>query len=821
MTTPPSLYAPNQDRRQALLDDPDLTGIDSIEVSAESLADQLLLRVHMLSPPAGFFTDLEDHPERVEIRGGVRVTGIRAVRVERDPPGGDVLLVEVDKPGDFSLYTLALSGSTALDPVYCEATFSFKAGCPSPFDCRSETTCSPEELPAPVIDYLAKDYASFRQALHDLLGAWRLADGEHLEAGLLGTTAEILAYAGDQLSYYQDVVANESFLDTARLRPSIRRHALLVDYPLHEGVSARVFAHFEVSAATALPDGLVLLPKITDPVGTEPPPHAPWLSAEIGEAAAEDGPVAFLTRTSANAHPDLNEVALYAWGESECSLPADSTEADLEGDVSALIESGDYLLLEETRSPENGDTALADPTHRQVVRVVEVETLVDRLADPDQTVTRVTWHPSDALGFPLCIASGGSTEPVGVARGNIVLADHGRPVRGVDASGGAIDYESHDGRTQSDEPEQDRAFRVTLEEGPLSFTVDPETPDDAASDDGPPAVATLLEHQAKDAVPEVEVVLDGESDAWTARRHLLDSREDDRHFVAEMRNDGRAVLRFGDGVHGREPTLGAALEVSYRVGVGRPGNVGADSLAHAFDPAGVVTLPLTGVRNPLPGWGGVDAESLQRVRELAPRAFQENQPRAVTPADYVRLAELYDGVAKAVGSFRWTGSWYTVFLAVDPAPGTTAEDLESDLPLFLDRFRLAGYDVEIAPPAYVPLEIELDVCVDEGHFRADVQKALLERLSSDIDADGSEAFFHPDNFTFGDPLYLGDLYAACEEVEGVESVSVRTFKRLHEVDRGELEDGLISIDRLEIAQLTNDVNSPEEGTLRLNVEGGR
>ncbi len=52
---------------------------------------------------------------------------------------------------------------------------------------------------------------------------------------------ELLAYAGDQLSYYQDAVAAEAYLDTARQRISVRRHSRLVDYLMHEGCNARAW----------------------------------------------------------------------------------------------------------------------------------------------------------------------------------------------------------------------------------------------------------------------------------------------------------------------------------------------------------------------------------------------------------------------------------------------------------------------------------------------------------------------------------------------------------------------------------------------------
>ena len=56
---------------------------------------------------------------------------------------------------------------------------------------------------------------------------WRRASAADYGIALV----ELLAYVGDQLSYQQDAIATEAYLGTARRRISLRRHALLVDYP--------------------------------------------------------------------------------------------------------------------------------------------------------------------------------------------------------------------------------------------------------------------------------------------------------------------------------------------------------------------------------------------------------------------------------------------------------------------------------------------------------------------------------------------------------------------------------------------------------------
>jgi predicted phage baseplate assembly protein len=228
----------------------------------------------------------------------------------------------------------------------------------------------------------------------------------------------------------------------------------------------------------------------------------------------------------------------------------------------------------------------------------------------------------------------------------------------------------------------------------------------------------------------------------------------------------------------------------------------------------------------------VDAETVEQVRRRAPQAFRAEQFRAVTEADYAAAARKLPEVAGAVATFRWTGSWYTVFVGVDPRDpedlvrrprglAVLSATLEQKVRAFLTRYRLAGYDLEIRPPRFVPLDIEIDLCVLSDHFRADVAKAVRDALSNRVPPLGTLGFFHPDNFTFGQPVYLSRLYAAVERVEGVDSLVVRRFQRARERDRGELLKGVIEIGAWEIALLDNDPNFQENGVLRINARGGK
>jgi predicted phage baseplate assembly protein len=281
-----------------------------------------------------------------------------------------------------------------------------------------------------------------------------------------------------------------------------------------------------------------------------------------------------------------------------------------------------------------------------------------------------------------------------------------------------------------------------------------------------------------------------------------------------MGNDGRAQLRFGDGVLGRAPA--AELIATYRVGGGRQGNVSAEAIAHV-----VTTVEgITDVRNPLPAHGGTDPEPIEQVRLYAPQAFR-TQGRAITEADYVAVAERHSSVQRAAATRRWTGSWYTMFVTIDRRGGFGIDDAyELEMRRHLERFRLAGYDIEIDAPRFVPLDLALTVCVAPGYFRSNVKQALLETFSNADLRDGRRGFFHPDNFTFGQPVYLSHVVAAAMSVTGVSWVEALRFQRWGEGTHDELADGQISFGRLEIARLDNDASRPESGHVEFDMRGG-
>jgi hypothetical protein len=431
-----------------------------------------------------------------------------------------------------------------------------------------------------------------------------------------------------------------------------------------------------------------------------------------------------------------------------------------------------------------------------------------------------------------------------VALGNVLLVDHGRSVAEAAApwAGMIGDFEANraldavpsiapeaicDGEAQ---PmfglEIAAVFRPALGRANLTFsaphTVKPRAATEVTVQDPRASVAQVTLDELRPGSPTVR---------WAPRADLLDSDPLDRHFAVEVDDDRVARMRFGEALE-----AGSSFQAQYRVGNGRAGNVGADSIRHIVSRGGFVTGSGLDVRNPLAAAGGLDPEPVADVRLTAPHAFRATLERAVTPDDYARLAERHPRVQRASGSIAWNGSRESVVVAIDPLGRIDPEPrLLAELKRFLFRYRRIGHDLEVVAAAYLPLALAIDVRVKDGYLRGQVLAALLDTFSNRRLPGGTLGFFHPDRMTFGESVYPSRIVAAAQLVAGVESAAVRALTRFEDqppmpIKRGAPVDpgteavllkGVLELSPFEIARLDNDPDFPERGVVRIDLEGGR
>ena len=183
------------------------------------------------------------------------------------------------------------------------------------------------------IDYLAKDYDSFLRGMLDMLPTrlpgWRTRTEADLGMALL----ELFAFLGDQLSYYQDRVANEGYLRTAGQYESVRRLLALIDHQLFPGLAAQALVTVNTTATRAISPGFSISTKST----------------------ATQAAVIFEVIEGRVIYPQLNDVLLHS------NVAAGAQQAELEGEFDLFLTPGLWIWLQ---SATDGEWAqLVDPVN--------------------------------------------------------------------------------------------------------------------------------------------------------------------------------------------------------------------------------------------------------------------------------------------------------------------------------------------------------------------------------------------------------------------------------------------------------------------------
>lgn len=807
---PADQFTYTRDRRQRLLaPGATVNGIDYVEVAA----NQTQLSVHFLNTVPVQGTLSQTSP--VTITGGEVITTITVNPVDDSPGSPDwssdsegrpVLAVTVAAPGDFSAYTLSIHSapaSTALDPFSASVQFSFKAGCTSTLDCAAPAAACPEPPGEQVsINYLAKDYASFRQALSEFSALRYPAWVERSEADAGVMLMEALAAVADELSYYQDRVAAESAITTATQRLSVVRHARLVDYEPAPATTATTVLQLTVSGSATINTPLLC--------------RALGADGSVVDFEVEDPAQGIAGAPAFTVDARWNPGALkpYYWDDSQRCLLHGSTSLYLLGRGLGLV-PGQQLLVDSPAADS------ADPPVRELVTVSDQG--VTEMPDPvyAQDVTQVFLAAPTAQDHDLART---------VAGGNIVPAVQGLrqsesftiPDPAAPPPGPVVVRAGANWTPQDPLPD----FRYCLASGPLAWL----------------PVPTLEEDTSVPARPEIvlNVVAAGTvvSPPWAYQRWLLDSGPASQVYTLtpeqyspvltsngttwyDYDGDEGTTIRFGDGTFGTSPPPGTQFQVTYRVGGGSAGNVPADTIVNVA-PGQQQGPIVTACTNPFPATGGADAETIAQVRSRAPQLFRAEPLRAVRAGDYTAAAQSLPWVQQAGTTFRWTGSWLTVLTSADPAGSEqpTVGQLTA-LTELLGQQRLAGYESYVLPPRYVSVDLQITVCGRPDSFTGDVQAAVLARLQPGSLPDGGPGFFDHSRWSFGQALESSALLAeiqACPGVVGVYQIQYR--ERGVQPGWAPLPDTL-TVAADEILRVDNDPSRPEAGSLQVTVEGSK
>ena len=184
-------------------------------------------------------------------------------------------------------------------------------------------------------------------------------------------------------------------------------------------------------------------------------------------------------------------------------------------------------------------------------------------------------------------------------------------------------------------------------------------------------------------------------------------------FLIQETSDEKYELLFGDGIFGKKLESGNVVTASYIKTDGKDGN-GATNFNYAGtikdESGGDITTATTRLFTMIPSENGDDIESVESIRNYAPRKFAA-QNRAVTATDYeALLPSIYPNIqsVSAFGGEDLNPPQYgRVFIAAKPRNGNfLADSTKKSLLKSLKNYSIAGI-----VPSFVDLKflyVELD-----------------------------------------------------------------------------------------------------------------
>lgn len=604
----------------------------------------------------------------------------------------------------------------------------------------------------PRLDYLAKDYDSFKTLIENELSfndpSWK----EKNPADMMVMISEVLAYAGDYLSYEQDTAATEAYLSTARLDRSIKRHSRLLDYSIKPRANSRTWVQVCVKTDIDIPQGTPLLCGINESRN---------ITLREEEFIDRKGgkEIIYETMHAITALEPLNEMKIYDWGLRLFLMKKGATEVALEGEVP--LHKGDVIIF----------SSVSGKTQRQSVRLID-DAIIKKDRLTSKVYSSIKWHREDALREEWL------NEDC-VVYGNIVMADRGETVFYEEMEITCIN----------------QTFYSMLNFSNLVYS---ERYDHSAALNNAawnslkqniyhvnPAI-TLFEsakNYSEIDTEKYDVKFEINSLPWIPVQDFLASTPYSRHIVVEEEAE-KTYVRFGDGVYSSFPSEWNNYFARYRITAKSDTKIAAEAISQIY--TGEFDDGILKVTNLVSVVGDYSVESHELTRKMAPLLHKSRKNLAI-PNDYInKLVSEYD-VRDAFFKKGWSGSREVYELYIYPIKKMSQNRLDYiSQSLAINKIIDHRYSLLFYKPLY--LHVLLDVKIASAVMENSVLQKLRARFLNEFYDEFTNGFFNPENFTFGTGLYKSEFIKAAMEIDGVESVKLNSFQKLDDyIGRNELE----------------------------------
>lgn len=650
------------------------------------------------------------------------------------------------------------------------------------------------------VDYTGRDYYALRE---ELIARVREATNQQWQGtdpadfGL--ALVEAFAYMGDQVNYYIDRIANESYLLTATQRQSLLNIAQVYGYSPTGFVGATVDATFTSNIGSENQVGGSKLGTI-DVDGLSTAHVAELIVPNTHPFQVDDWVIVKgLSESQYNGTYQIIKVGIDAGANVICYKP-ESSISNIVGNGTAFTVTTtaehqlkpDESIVISGVSPSgyNGNWTVATvPSSTTFTVTSAVSTSYTSGGTINYQDISVQGDGTTVLGYAYQV--GVVTVPAGTQlTAEVKYADKTEQVMFTTITDVEVGHigNPYNSRTVTARQGENVAYR----EKNLKNTA--VTPYDINGEllgySTGEAEQSLILSETKVDKTYLEVYVDSGTNfnKWEQVQHLTDYGPSSAVYTVTLSADNTVHVNFGDGVSGAIPPKDAAIKAVYYAGGGPIGNIAIGQLTTVY---AVPTAPsplvasliksFVTVTNDVAGAGGSDPETNDVIRYNAPRALSALN-RAVTLPDFANLALSLRGVGKARATAEAPTS-VTVYIAPTQAdnstevtPGITDGVENSSLTIlrqnvadFLADKKQIGTTVTVEAPTYVQVALTVEYTPLPQYTESQVVSAIKSTLFSK---------FSYNYVDFADVITPEEIEFKLRQVSGVRNIRVTSLHRV-------------------------------------------
>jgi ligand-binding sensor domain-containing protein len=334
--------------------------------------------------------------------------------------------------------------------------------------------------------------------------------------------------------------------------------------------------------------------------------------------------------------------------------------------------------------------------------------------------------------------------------GNVASATHGETVYPSEVLGSGNAAQPHQ--------------RFVLKKPPLTYV--PSTKPGLAESTLNVYVSTAIQEGTLRIEPGARtIIVPDERVAWQEVDTLFNADKNDHVYMVRTNEKGQTYVIFGDGVKGaRLPSGRENVFASYRSGIGATGNLNAGQLTILK----TRTAGLRSVTNPVPASGGIDPETMESARSLAPLTVR-TMDRIVSLLDYEDFVRTMPGIGKVRVRALYYGNQPLAHITIAATDGSAVSknsDYYRNLVNTIARYAASAQKFQV--DSYEPFLFNLSahVIFDKQQDQS-TGKALIEATLSQ-----TFSFAARD---FGQDVEASEVMTLIQNIPGVVSVQLKAL----------------------------------------------